>query len=68
VSNINTGVLNFSFPGEGIAGKLLSNTREGSSVDITSVYLQMINDQSIITGNLKAVETLKEINARFLQI
>lgn len=57
-----------SFPGESGTGRLETGAREGSAVNITEVYLQMIDSQSNYVGNLKTIETIKGLNERLMQI
>ncbi len=65
---IDSGMYNFYFPGEGGAGQLVPQTYEGSTVDGTQVYLDMLDTQRIFTGNLKAIEVNKEMNKQLMNI
>lgn len=63
-----SGAFNFFFPGENGAGLLLPETYEGSTVDGTKVYLDMLDTQRIFTGNLKTIEVDKEMNKQLMNI
>ena len=63
-----SGAFNFFFPGYGGAGELVPETYEGSTVDGTQVYLDMLDTQRVFTGNLKAIEVDKEMNKQIMNI
>lgn len=63
-----SGAYNLFFPGHGGAGELVPETYEGSTVDGTQVYLDMLDTQRIFTGNLKAIEVDKEMNKQLMNI
>ncbi len=56
------------FPGAGGTGSLSAGTYEGSAVDSTQVYVQMIQDQQRFVGNLKAIETIHQMLDRLGQV
>lgn len=68
VPSFDSGTATLNFPGEGGTGNLEPGTREGSAVNVTAVYLQMIDSQSNYVGNLKTIETIKELTNRLMQI
>lgn len=63
-----SGAFNFFFPGQGGSGELVPETYEGSTVDGTQVYLDMLDTQRIFTGNLKAIEIDKEMSKQLMNI
>jgi flagellar hook protein FlgE len=67
-STTQSGGYSFQMPGEGSGGSLITKTYEGSSVDGTSVYLNMIEDQNNYVANLKAIETINKMKERLMQI
>jgi flagellar hook protein FlgE len=67
-SNKDTGPASLHFPGEGGTGTLKPGRKEGSTVDPTQVYLNMIKDQSDLTGNYKVVTILKQMNDELMHV
>ena len=63
-----SGPYTLDFPGQVRAGFLSPSAYEGSSVDGTTVYLNMIEDQNNYVGNLKAIETINKMKDRLMQI
>ncbi|MES2252379.1 MAG: flagellar hook-basal body complex protein [Pseudomonadota bacterium] len=63
-----SGVYNLFNPGQGGAGVLVPQTTEGSTVNGTQVYLDMLDTQRVYVGNLKAIEVDKEMNNRLMNI
>jgi flagellar hook protein FlgE len=66
--SIDSGAYNFFFPGQNGAGLLEPGTHEGSTVDGTQVYLDMLDTQRVFVGNLKAIEVDKEMNNKLMNI
>lgn len=63
-----SGTPKISFPGTNGVGLLQPNSRESSNVNVTNLYLAMIRSQSNYVGNLKAIETTKELTNRLMQV
>ncbi len=66
--SVNSGSYQLFFPGQGGTGSLVTGTYEGSSVDSTKVYVEMIQDQQRFVGNLKAIETIHKMLDRLSQV
>ncbi|MHA1558897.1 MAG: flagellar hook-basal body complex protein [Alphaproteobacteria bacterium] len=66
--NRDTGSYRLNFSKEGDAGFFVPEHLEGSTTDSTSVYVKMIEDQKRFTGNLKAIESIKQMLDRLQQI
>jgi flagellar hook protein FlgE len=68
VPSMESGDYELLFPKEGNVGTLVPEAYEGSTASSTSVYVKMIEDQKRFVGNLKAIETIKQMLDRLEQI
>lgn len=59
--NHRSGDLILSFPQEGGTGGIISGHYEGSKVESTTIFTNMIEDQKRFMGNLKAIQTLEDM-------
>jgi len=66
--NVDSGAYSLFTPGSGGTGLLVPQTTEGSTVNGTQVYLDMLDTQRVYVGNLKAIEVDKEMNNRLMSI
>ena len=63
-----SGVMNLSFPGEGGTGFLIPKAYEGSTVNATQVYLDMLDVQRVYMGDLKTITIGKEMDDQLMSI
>jgi flagellar hook protein FlgE len=66
--SMESGEYELFFPKEGNVGSLVPAAYEGSTASSTAVYVKMIEDQKRFVGNLKAIETIKQMLDRLEQI
>lgn len=63
-----SGDFTLSFPGIGNAGLIKPGTYEGSTVNGTSIYIKLIEDQKNLISNFKPIESIKHVFEKLEQL